>query len=1074
MKRVLILAAASLVMSATAQTLKPEWQDETIVAVGKEKPRSYFMSYHNRNIAAENDFKKSEFYISLNKKWRFAYFDDHKKRPTTFYKPSFDVSKWDEIDVPANWERKGYGTAIYTNHGYEFQPKNPKPPTLPDAIPIGLYRTEFEVPVSWLDRDVYLHVGGAKSGMYVYLNGEKIGYSEDSKSAAEFRLNKYLKDGKNTIALEIFRWSTGSYLECQDFWRISGIERDVYVYSQPKMRVEDFYVTSTLDETYTDGIFKLDMCMINNFIKGSGPLQIWYELENAEGVMIDYSYKEVEIAGNTRDTMRFERTFKNVHKWSAEDPYLYTLVLKVKQDGMFTEYISQKVGFRTSEVKGNQYLVNGKRVFIKGVNLHETHEVNGHVVDEQTMIKDMELMKQMNINAIRLCHYPQQRRFYELADKYGFYVCNEANIESHGMYYDLRRGGSLGNNPAWINAHMDRTQNMYHQTKNYPCVMFWSLGNEAGNGYNFYQTYLWLKSMDKSRPVQYERAILEWNTDIYCPQYPGANAFKRWGEMKTDRPYIPSEYAHAMGNSTGNFRDQWEMIYKYPNLQGGFIWDWVDQGFLEHDKEGNPYWTYGGDYGNRAPSDGNFLCNGLVNPDRTPHPAAAEIKKVHQYIQFTAVDAATGKFEVKNIYDFTNTDKYTIKYFIKANEKTVSEGILPLALKPDQTQVVTVPVSKLVATPGVEYFVNFDVALKTDDGLLKKGYVVASEQFLLPIKSEKRAYETKGTLKVQEDNEAISVGSNRFALSINRQTGYLDSYSVNGQEYIAGDFGLRPNFWRAMTDNDFGSGMQKHVLAWREPSKTLKASSVKVADNNGSTVIVTASYSLPENCSLNVSYKIYPSGVVNVAYAFKGNKDSKLQIPRLGMRMRMPQEMETLTYFGRGPEENYCDRNWGTNIGLYKSMASVENYDYVRPQETGHHTDTRWLALTKGAKGTGLLIEADNTLEFNALRNSIEDFDAEDSDKDYQWSNFFKDDKNDPATAKWLKPKQTHINDIKPQDFVEVCLDQKMIGLAGDDSWYARPYPQYMINATENVNWGFTLIPVRNIAEVYKVVGQKY
>lgn len=1069
------MAAVSLATAAaSAQSVKPEWQDETVVAVGKEAPRAYFMSYHNRNIAAENDFTKSEYYISLNKKWKFAYFDDHNKRPVNFFKPTYDISSWKEIDVPANWERRGYGTAIYTNHGYEFQPRDPKPPTMPDAVPVGLYRTEFEVPISWLDRNVYLHVGGAKSGVYVYLNGEKIGYSEDSKSAAEFRLNKYLKDGKNTIALEIFRWSTGSYLECQDFWRISGIERDVYVYSQPKLRVEDFYVTSTLDESYKDGIFKLDMCMTNSFIKGSGPLQIWYELENAEGVMIDYSYKEVEISGNTRDTMRFERVIKNVNQWSAENPYLYTLVMKVKQGGMFTEYISQKVGFRTSEVKDNQYLVNGKRVFIKGVNYHETHEVNGHVVDEQTIIRDMELMKQMNVNAIRLCHYPQQRRFYELADKYGFYVCNEANIESHGMYYDLRSGGSLGNNPRWVNAHMDRTQNMYHQTKNYPSVMFWSLGNEAGNGYNFYQTYLWLKSVDQSRPVQYERAILEWNTDIFCPQYPGADAFKAWGEMKTDRPYIASEYAHAMGNSTGNFRDQWEMIYKYRNLQGGFIWDWVDQGFLEQDKDGNSYWTYGGDYGTKSPSDGNFLCNGLVNPDRTPHPAAAEIKKVHQYIQFKATDLATGKFEVKNLYDFTNTDHFTIKYYIKANNKIVAEGVLPLSLRPDESKIVSVPVSKLSSVAGTEYFVNFEAVLKAGDGLLKKGFVVASDQFQLPITAQKREYTTKGSLSLLEDSEVISVSSSRFALAIDRVTGYLDSYNVNGQEYIAADFGLRPNFWRAMTDNDFGSGMQRHILPWREPSKMLKASSVKVTSNDGTTATVTASYALPEQCALIVTYRIYASGVVNVGYSFRGNKESKLQIPRLGMRMRIPKEMETIEYFGRGPEENYCDRNWGTNVGQYSSSASIEGYDYVRPQETAHHTGTRWLALTKGIKGAGLLIEADNTMEFNALTNSIEDYDAEESDKDYQWNNFYKNDKNDPATAKWSKPKQTHVNDIKPRDFVEVCLDGRMMGLGGDDSWGARPYPKYMINASESVDWGFTLVPIKNMAEVSKVTGQRY
>ncbi|CDN30860.1 Beta-galactosidase [Mucinivorans hirudinis] len=1073
MKKLLIAALAIFGIDASAQLVRPEWQDEKVVAVNKEQPRSFLMSYHNRDIAAKGDYTKSEYYLALNGMWKFAYFDDHKKRPLDFYKPTYDVSRWDNIKVPGNWERQGYGTAIYTNHSYEFQPRDPNPPVLPNAVPVGLYRTTFDIPISWLSRDVYLHLGGVKSGTYVYVNGQKVGYSEDSKSAAEFCLNKYLKDGQNTLALEVFRWSTGSYLECQDFWRISGIERDVYIYSQPKTRIEDYYVTQTLDENYTNGLFKIDMCVINNFNLPSGYIQVWYELEDMQGNLVDYSYAELEMEPNARDTVRLERTIKNVRKWSAEDPQLYNLILKIKKGGVFIEYITQKIGFRTSEVRGNQYLVNGKPVFIKGVNYHEHDEVTGHYVSEETLRKDMELMKKMNINAIRLSHYPQQRRFYELADEYGFYVCNEANIESHGMYYDLHRGGSLGNNPDWLTAHMERTRNMYYQSKNYPCVMFWSLGNEAGNGYNFYQTYLWLKSVDTTRPVQYERAILEWNTDIFCPQYPDAETLREWGIMKTDRPYIASEYAHAMGNSTGNFRDLWEMIYKYPNLQGGFIWDWVDQGFLETHEDGTEYWAYGGDYGVRSPSDGNFLCNGLVNPDRTPHPAATEVKKVHQYIQFRAVDLGKGQFEVRNIYDFTNLDKYLIKYSIRANEKVVKEGVLNLALKPGETKVVTLPVAELKPAVGVEYFVNFTAALKANDGLLKKGWVVANDQFEMPIKSEKTQYTTKGSVKITQDSEYIMVANSRFALALNKETGFLDTYNVNGQEYIADDFGLRPNFWRAMTDNDFGSGMQKHVLVWRKPSKSLKVSSMNV-EQSGENALVTAQYSLPENCSLTITYKVYPSGVVNVGYKFKGYPQSKSHIPRLGMRMRIPAAMETLEYFGRGPEENYTDRKYGTEVGRWKTSALAAGFDYVRPQENGHRTDTRWLLLTKGTKGAGLLIEADKLLEFNALRNSVEDFDAEDSDKDYQWNNFCQGEKNNPAYAKWEMRKQTHINDVTPRNYVEVCLDKRQMGLGGDDSWYSRPYPKYMINAYESFDWGFTLIPVRNAAEAEKMTGRKY
>lgn len=1076
MKKLMLIALAGLTLAANAQTAAvPEWQNPEVVKVNKEKPRAYFMSYTNRDIARDNDFSKSDWIIDLNGKWNFLYLDDHKQIPAGFMNPTFDESKWSKITVPGNWERQGFGTAIYTNHGYEFAPKNPQPPALPAAVPVGLYRTTFDIPLLVRDRDVFLDLTGVKSGTYVYINGEKVGYTEDSKSNAEFLINNYIKEGKNTLALQVMRWSTGSYLECQDFWRVSGVERDVFIWSQPKTRLEDFTVIATLDSTYTDGIFKLEMDLVNNFVKKSGPMQIWYELEDADKNIIDYSYIETELAPNSRDTARFTRVLKNVHKWSAEDPYLYTLVMKIRKEGNFIEYASAKVGFRTSEVKGNLYLVNGKKVFIKGVNYHEHDDKTGHYVSEETIRRDMELMKQANVNAIRLCHYPQQRRFYELADKYGFYVCNETNIESHGMYYDLQKGRSLGNNPTWLNAHMERSENMYEQTKNYPSVMFWSLGNEAGNGYNFYQTYLYFKAQDSLRPVQYERALLEWNTDIFCPQYPGANHFAAWAKRKTDRPYIASEYAHAMGNSTGNFRDQWVEIYGSDNLQGGFIWDWVDQGFLEKTADGVEYWTYGGDYGVKSPSDGNFLCNGLVNPDRTPHPALlSEIKKVHQYVHFTAVDLAKGQVEIKNIYDFTSLDKYNVRWTIKAGAKTVKEGVLALGLKPDQTKVVTIAaVSDLKPATGVEYFLDFSVTLKADDGLLKKGYEVASEQFLLPVTTPKVQYAAKGgALKVADAGALIDVSNSSFALAIDKATGYLASYDVNGVEMVADNFGLRPAFWRAATDNDYGSQFPDQAAAWRNTAE--KATSVKITEQSAAKVVVEASYALPENTSLTVSYKIYPTGAVNVACNFVGNPASKTILARIGMRMRLPEQYATLEYFGRGPLENYADRKWGTNVGLYKSNAAVEAYDYVRPQETGHHTDTRYLSLTTGKKG-GLGVVADSVIEFNALRNSVENFDAEGHpERPYQWHNFTKDEPQDIKAAYGKMPRHTHVSDIEPQPFVELSVDYKMSGLAGDNSWAARPYEPYQVRVADNASWGFTLLPVRSAAETAKYTGTKF
>lgn len=1068
--------------ASPAPAAVPEWQNPAIAQVGRERPRAFFMSYENRNVAAANDYTTSEYYISLNKPWQFKWFADHRERPADFYRPEFDVSGWDSLNVPATWEVNGYGDAIYTNQPYEFAPYKPQPPQLPEANEVGLYRTTFEAPLWMKDREVFLHIGGAKSGVYVYLNGHRVGYSEDSKDAAEFRLNDFLTDGTNTLALEIYRWSTGSYLECQDFWRLSGIEREVYIYSQPQTHIEDFYVVSTLDSAYTDGILNVDVAMVNRFVRPSGPVQVWIELEDAAGTMIDYSYQEIELDGYGRDTVRFRRTarqnkdaFRNVRRWSAEDPYLYNLVLKIKAGGRFVEYTSARVGFRTSEVKGNQYYVNGKRVYIKGVNYHEHHEKRGHVLDEATIREDFALMKANNINAIRLCHYPQQRRFYELADEYGFYLCNEANIESHGMGYDLGKGHSLGNNPQWLAKHMDRTQNMYHQTKNFPSVMFWSLGNEAGNGYNFYETYLWLKGMDTLRPVQYERAILEWNTDIYCPQYPSAATLERWGRMATDRPYIPSEYAHAMGNSTGGFREMWEAIYGSPNLQGGFIWDWVDQGILVEDTTtGESYWAYGGDFGVNRPSDGNFLCNGLVNPDRTPHPGLSEVRKMYQYVWFRPVDLAAGKFEVKNRYDFTNLSKYTVRYTITANERIVRQGTFGnLDLAPDETRIVTVPVGGLSVQPGTEYFVNFTVTLKAADGPLKAGSVVATEQFALEhLRGAKRAYAAQGYLSVEEGAAEIDILGGGFGLTVDKTTGNITSYRAGNQEYIEHGFGLQPNFWRAPTDNDYGCGMPRRMQAWKEASRNLRAESVTAASSEHG-VLITATYRLPEGCGLTVTYKVYPTGAIRVGCDFRGDPASKGQLPRLGMRLRLPADMANLQYFGRGPEENYADRNYGTNIGLYRSHAGAENFDYVRPQETGHHTEVRWLALNR-PKGAGLLVEADSTLEFNALRNSVEDFDGQESNRPYQWNNRTPNEDHSDAAGRNIKPKQTHTNDIVPRDFVELCVDYGMLGLGGDDSWGAQPYPEYQLPTNRNYSWGFTLLPLKSASNVQRLTGYQY
>lgn len=608
-------------------TKLPYWKDIQTVAVNKEYPRTAFMTYDNRNQALTGEYENSPYYKLLNGTWNFYYADAYKDLPANIEQPDANIA-WKEIKVPGNWEVQGYGVAIYTNHGYEFKPRNPQPPQLPETNPVGVYQRDIEIPADWDGRDIFLRLEGAKSGVYVYVNGQEVGYSEDSKNPAEFLINNYLKPGKNSLVIKIFRWSTGSYLECQDFWRMSGIERDVFLFSQPKTHIKDFNVVSTLDDTYKNGIFKLNVD-VTNHTAANKEVTVAYELLDAAKKVVAEGNTPCPVTADGQKSISFEAALSNVKTWTSEHPNLYRLLISLKDGEKTSEIIPYTVGFRRFEIKptdqiaenGKPYVclfVNGQPIKLKGVNIHEHNPETGHYVPEELMRKDFTLMKQNNINSVRLCHYPQDRKFYELCDEYGIYVYDEANIESHGMYYNLSRGGTLGNHPEWLKPHMDRTINMYERNKNHPSVAIWSLGNEAGNGYNFYQTYLWLKEREvkgMNRPVNYERALWEWNTDMYVPQYPSAAWLEEIGKKGSDRPIAPSEYSHAMGNSNGNLAAQWRAIYKYPNLQGGYIWDWVDQGILETDENGRTYWAYGGDYGTNAPSDGNFLCNGIVAPD---------------------------------------------------------------------------------------------------------------------------------------------------------------------------------------------------------------------------------------------------------------------------------------------------------------------------------------------------------------------------------------------------------------------------------------------------------------------------
>ena len=820
-------------------TKLPYWKDIQTVAVNKEYPRTAFMTYDNRDQALTGEYENSPYYKLLNGTWNFYYADTYKDLPANIEQPDANIA-WKEIKVPGNWEVQGYGVAIYTNHGYEFKPRNPQPPQLPEANPVGVYQRDIEIPADWDGRDIFLRLEGAKSGVYVYVNGQEVGYSEDSKNLAEFLINNYLKPGKNSLVIKIFRWSTGSYLECQDFWRMSGIERDVFLFSQPKTHIKDFNVMSTLDDTYKNGIFKLDVD-VTNHTAGNKEVTVAYELLDAAKKVVAEGNTPCPVTADGQKSISFEATLSNVKTWTSEHPNLYRLLISLKDGEKTSEIIPYTVGFRRFEIKptdqiaenGKPYIclfINGQPIKLKGVNIHEHNPETGHYVPEELMRKDFTLMKQNNINSVRLCHYPQDRKFYELCDEYGIYVYDEANIESHGMYYNLSRGGTLGNNPEWLKPHMDRTINMYERNKNHPSVAIWSLGNEAGNGYNFYQTYLWLKEREvkgMNRPVNYERALWEWNTDMYVPQYPSAAWLEEIGKKGSDRPIAPSEYSHAMGNSNGNLAAQWRAIYKYPNLQGGYIWDWVDQGILEKDENGRTYWTYGGDYGTNAPSDGNFLCNGIVAPDRTPHPAMTEVKYAHQNVGFEAIDPAAGKFLVKNRFYFTNLKKYMISYTVKANGKTIKGGKVSLDIEPQSSKELDINLNGLKPKAGTEYFVNFVVTTTEPEPLIPAGHDIASEQFRLPIEPLAIAeHKASGKTTVSTDGDVITVLSSRMQFVFNKKSGLVTSYKVNGTEYFAEGFGIQPNFWRAPTDNDYGNGGPKREQIWKQSSKNFNVADV--------------------------------------------------------------------------------------------------------------------------------------------------------------------------------------------------------------------------------------------------------
>ena len=1049
-----------------AQNIK-EWENPEIIEVNKEPARTTFISYPTSGDALN---KTNPAVVNLDGIWKFKWVKKPIDRPIGFFSASFDVSAWDDIKVPANWEVEGFGTPIYVNHPYEFADRRtpitelehgPEPPKIPhDYNPVGSYRREFTIPSKWKNKEVIIYLGSVKSAFYIWVNGEYVGYSQGSKLPSEFNITEFVKPGKkNIVALQVYRWSDASYLECQDFWRISGIERSVYVYSQPKTRILDFEVVSTLDDAYKNGVLKLNVDIKNHTSKEQSVTVAYRLLE--EGNVVKEDEKTDVISGDSDKGVLFETNILSVKQWSAEHPNLYTLQLVLKdRKGNELESTTSDIGFRSIEIKHGQFLVNGMAVLLKGVNMQEHNPETGHVLTEEVMMKDIKLMKQFNINAVRLSHYPQPERWYELCDKYGIYVVDEANIESHGMYYGKN---SLAKKPLWEKAHVDRMVRLVKRDKNHPSVIIWSMGNEAGNGVNFYAGYKAIKKADATkRPVQYERVEVdsrfvlgwEWNSDIIVPQYPSPETFEWMGQHMLDRPFIPSEYAHNMGNSTGNFVDYWDEIRKYPQLQGGFIWDWVDQGIWKTDENGKRFFAFGGDYGENMPTDGNFLMNGVINADRTIQPGLHEVKKGQEPVVFKLLreKKRIARVLIENYYDFTDLKDLTFTAEIMADGKTLKT--IPIKDVEGEThrgKVINIDLGdEITIKPQTEYFLIMRAATKIGTNVVPEGHVVSEEQFKLPWKSEKsRPVVTNdyGDITVKETSSNINLSNDKVKLVFDKNAGTITSFNFDGTEYLYEGNGPKPDFWRAVTDNDFGSKMSVKNINWKKATREYKVESVEVETLEDGDIQIEIVFNLIDVGTIfTTKYTLYKNGHLHVVNMLAVSETEKSDIPRVGMNMLIDRQFGNLTYFGRGPWENYIDRKASALIGLYHSSVEDQKAYYARPQENGNKTDVRWAALIND-EGVGLMVVADNIngFEMTAMPYLTSDFDAREK---YNYGPVHLENK--------------HMEYVEARDFVRWNIDYGQRGVAGINSWGARPLEKYQLKPDRDYSWGFTFIPVKS------------
>lgn len=1034
MKRKMILSylLATLLFPVFSQkAIVNDWENPAVFQINREPARATFLPFADKRSAVADIYENSPWFYSLNGNWKFQWSPTPDQRPKDFYKTDFNVENWKEISVPSNWELKGYGIPIYTNITYPF-PKNP-PYIDHSDNPVGSYRRYFNMPDTWNGRRVYLHFEGGTSAMYIWVNGEKVGYSENTKSPAEFDITKYVKPGENLVAVEAYRWSDGSYLEDQDFWRISGIDRNVFLYSTENLRIADFFARPDLDAQYKNGSLAVDVTL-HNYNTSAHTGLVEAILLDATGKQIFDRTLKINAAADSKSEATLNNAVSSPNLWSSETPYLYSLVLTLKdENGKFIEAVATKIGFRKVELKNGQLLVNGKRIIVHGVDMHEHNPITGHYQDMATMLKDVRLMKQNNINAVRCSHYPNNIDWVKLCDKYGIYLVDEANIESHGMGYGKE-------NPAyhaeWDGAHMDRTISLVERDKNAPSVIIWSLGNEASNGYVFQKTYKWIKERDKTRLVQFEQAHEQANTDIVCPMYPSIQYMKEYASReKVTRPFIMCEYAHAMGNSTGNFKEYWDIIRGSKNMQGGFIWDWVDQGIAATDEAGRKYWAYGGDMGSQNyTNDENFNHNGLVWPDRKPHPGLKEVKKFYQDIYFKAVHPENGLITVENDFFYTNLQNYEFEYQVLKNGEIIKQGSFDLNLAPQSEKQVQLDLPEMPEANGVEYLLNIFAYTKHGTDVIPVHHEVAREQFNLGksnyfVKSE----QPKEAAKITDETNQIILTSENVVVKINKMTGLISDYQVNNKKYFNNT--PKPNFWRAPTDNDFGNGMERKCNVWRVAGDNTSVKNISSKEVDGKVIVIADMYLRDVASDYQLMYTLNGDGELTVNVSYKAGSIELPEMPRFGMIMSLNKEFENFSYYGRGPWENYADRNLSSQIGIYSSKVCDQYVPYTRPQENGYKTDLRWLTLTNN-EGKGLRIEGLQPICASALNNWPEDF--------------------DPGLSK----KYRHINDITPRHEVVLSVDFAQRGLGGDNSWGAYPHEQYLLKAKE-YSYGFVIKPIK-------------